>query len=138
MQCVCIPQQRVFSKPYQVIFQIDQNRKVTKFWCSCVAGGGGQCKHSCSFYIWINQENTRTKTDYKNSWQEPSERAKELYRKAKTALELFGGRGVNNDFQPTAEKIAFQKNLMEKCGLQVCISFLKSYNYRISSDNFCP
>ena len=123
MQCVCIPQQSVFSKPYKLIFQIDQNRKVTNFWCGCVGGGGGNCKHSCAFYTWINQENTKTKTDYKNSWQEPSERAKELYRKAKTAVELFGGRGVNNDFQPTAEKIEFQKNLMEKCGLQVCIYF---------------
>ena len=100
-------------------FEIDSSRKVTTFHCSCQAGGQGNCKHSSAFYLWINKENSRTKTDFRNTWAEPSERAKQLYRKAKTAQELFGGRGVNNDFEPTAEKMAFQEALMEECGLQV-------------------
>ena len=120
MKCECIPEMKVFDRHYKLEFDIDSTRKVTRFWCSCPSGGQGHCKHSSAFKEWINNEKTRSKTDFRNSWQEPSERAKQFYKKAKTAVELFGGRSVKNDFQPTPEKIAFQRDLMEKCKLEVC------------------
>ena len=110
---------RIYGNAYQLTFEVDGERIVTTASCSCLAGGDGWCKHSCALFTWINEESTKTQTDRQQTWSDPSTRAKLLYKDPRSAVELFGGRRVVNNFKPTPEKIQFQKDLMEKCGLLV-------------------
>ena len=113
------------ANPYEITLELDQQRNVTTRKCSCLGGGDGWCKHTSALYTWVNFEKTLSKTDRPQQWHIPSKFAQMLYRESKPVVELWGGKKVEHDFNPTDEKIARQKARMEKFGLLVSlISFL--------------
>ena len=112
----------VTEEPYFIRFEIDETRRVTKAYCSCVAGGQGGCKHSAALFLYINTERTEGKTDWKQGWTAPSKKLQETYPKGQTLQQIFGEKG------PTQRRVVVQKsqddeNLvslakkLEKCGL---------------------
>lgn len=56
--------------------------------CTCKAGNGFY-KHAAAICVFINEENTRSKTDLPMVWNKPPESQLEKYRKGCTVEEMF-------------------------------------------------
>lgn len=74
--------------------------------CGC-KGGRGFCKHAAPICIFVNKENTQSKTDSPMIWNRPPEVQLERYRKGCTIEEMLIQKKSNNIFTATIPKQIF-------------------------------
>ncbi|XP_066595450.1 uncharacterized protein [Prorops nasuta] len=86
-----IRQASVSCMPYSVKLYIDSTRNIQSTSCTCTYNKSKRCKHLAALILYINSDNSLTKTNYEQLWGRPSEKKaiQERYAKGRYFNEMF-------------------------------------------------
>ena len=118
----CVRSTNRREEPYFLSLDINSVREVIAGRCSCAAGIDGDCKHCAALVFFINTERTEGSTDAPQAFHKPSEKARNMYPKGETVLELQGKAGDNIpgaaiSFYPDEEALSSWEEDLETYGL---------------------
>ncbi|KAH9376116.1 hypothetical protein HPB48_012827 [Haemaphysalis longicornis] len=85
----CVRQANVSQEAYSIRMKLDDNRKITEAHCTCKGGTSGTCKHAAAVVVYVNKEDTTTKTSVENVWRKPSAKQLGMYNKGVLFSDMY-------------------------------------------------